>query len=165
MACSGYRRFDPTLIYVLLALLVILGLTIASPFISRLFDTLSADLASRRLEAAFQDVQHPDGTERLSAQTARGNFYGEQGWDLFVGEIRCYEGNEETVLSAYAEQVVDGRAISVLFLENGEIPVETSHSFPEALSDIAAWGLDPDTRQEPLYMVYVMISTQAGSGR
>jgi hypothetical protein len=157
MACSGYNRnYDYSLIYVLLAVVVICGLNVASPFINRAFDRISADFMLRELEAGLQDVQHPAGAERVSARSLKGNFAGgEQGWDLFAGEIYRYDGDRQAVLSKYAQQEVGGRAVETLFLEDGRLPAGTD--LPDSLSDIEAWGLPADAGQASLYLVYVAV--------
>jgi hypothetical protein len=82
-----------------------------------------------------------------------------------VGEVRRYDGSQETVLAAYAHQEVKGNPLQVLFIENGQIPVQVSHSLPEPLNDLTGWELPSDVGQQPLYMVYLLVVDYEGSMR
>jgi hypothetical protein len=157
------RNTDPTLIYVMLAMAVTCCVTIAGQFfIKPAFTNIQADLALHDFEAAFEEVQHPAGSERLSLRSARGEFTGEeQGCDFFVGEVRQYDSSEEDILSAYAGQVVSGHPIQVLSLQEGQIPARLIYSLPGTLKDLAGWEL-PSDAGEPLYMVYLMIVDDEG---
>jgi hypothetical protein len=87
-------------------------------------NNLTKNITLQEFETAFQDVQHAAGTERLSLRTAAGDFAdSEQGCDFFVGEVRRYEGSQETILAAYTHQAVEGNPIQVLFIEGRQIPV------------------------------------------
>ena len=156
---ATYRNVNHSLIYVMLAMVVICCLSIAGPFIIRpAMNNVVRAIALQEFETAFQEVQHPVGTESLSLRTTVGDFAdSEQGCDFYVGEVRSYDGNEDVILAVYAHQVVRDNPIQVLFLEGGEIPVQMSHSLPEPLNDLMEWGLPSDAGQSPLYMVYVAV--------
>lgn len=167
MPMASYKNTNYSLIYVILAMVVICCLSIAEPGIIRPFiNKLAGNITLREFEKAFQDVQHPTGTERLSLRTAVGDFAdSEQGCDFFVGEARRYDGNEEVILTAYAYQAVMDNPIRLLFLEDGRIPAQTSHSLPEPLSDLAGWELPSEVGRQPLYMVYLMVVGYEGDLR
>lgn len=167
MACSGHRNVDYSLIWVILAIIAICALTVAGPSLSRLFQSISNELAGGEelegLATAFQGTQHPAGTERVSSRSLLGEFTGgEQGCDFYVGEIRSYSDSQDVVLSAYSDQEVSGHPIQVQFLEGRQIPSQEGSALPESLNDVADWQLPLDVGQQQLYMVYVMVVDYGG---
>jgi hypothetical protein len=165
MPMPTYRNVNYSLIYVLLALVIICLLTIAGPLvIDPATNNLKKSMALQEFKAAFQDVQHAAGTEHLSLHTEAGDFAdGEQGCDFFVGQVRRYDGSQETILAAYAHQEVKGNPVHVLFIEDGQIPVQASHPLPEPLDDLAGWKLSSNAEQQPLYVVYLLVVGYEGS--
>lgn len=167
MPMPTYKNTSYSLIYAVLGIVLICCLSIAGPLIIRpAINNLAGSITLREFETAFQDVQHPTDTERLSMRTAMGDFAdSEQGCDFYVGEVRRYDGGEEVILVAYAHQAVSGNPIQVLFLEDGRIPDQMNHSLPEPLNDLAEWGLSSEAGQQPLYMVYLVVVGYEGDLR
>jgi len=87
----------------------------------------------------------------------------QRGCDFFVGQVRRNDGNQETILAAYAHQEVEGNPVQVLFIEDGQIPVQVSHSLPAPLNDLAGWELPSDAGQQPLYVVYLLVMGYEGN--
>ena len=167
MACSGHRNIDYSLIQVILAVIVICALTVASPSLRRLFQSISNELGGGEelegLATGFQGIQHPAGTEQVSSRSLLGEFTGgEQGCDFYVGEIRSYSDSQDVVLSAYSDQEVSGHPIQVQFLEGGQIPSQEGSALPDSLNDVADWQLPLEVGQQQLYMVYVMVMDYGG---
>jgi predicted PurR-regulated permease PerM len=95
------RNVDYSLLYVLLALVVIVVLAIVGPSVSSILNKIPQNVALQEFETAFRDVQHPAGTERLALRTEVGDFAdGERGCDFFVGQVRAYDGDQESILAA-----------------------------------------------------------------
>lgn len=159
------RNVDYSLIHMWIAIAIIICLLIAGPLVIKpAMDNAMQSIALQGFERAFQDVQHPAGTERLSLRTKVGDFSdSEQGCDFFVGEIRRYDSSQETILATYADQKVEDNPIQMLFIENGQIPVPMGHSLPEPLDDLKEWGLASDAEQQPLYMVYLLVVGDEGN--
>lgn len=158
------RNTDYSLIYAGVAIVIICCLSIAGPrVIKPAMNDLAGRVALQEFEAAFQEVQHPVGTERLSLRTATGDFaHSEQGCDFYVGEVRDYDGDQAEILAAYAHQEVRGNPVQVLFLDDGQIPAQMRDSLPEPLNDLAAWELPSDAGQQ-LYMVYLVVVGYEGN--
>jgi hypothetical protein len=155
------------LIWVALAILLIFCLSIAQPLIIKpAMNDLAGKLALQDFETAFQEIQHPAGTARLSLRTAMGDFTdGEQGCDVYVGEVRRYDGRPEAMLATYSHQTVKGNPLQVLWLEGGQIPAQTSHTLPKPLDNLAGWELPSDAEQQALYMVYLMVVDYEGDSK
>lgn len=164
MPMPGHRNVDRSLLYVLLAIVLIVFLRVAgSLVIEPAWNHLGGSMALREIETAFREVQHPTGSERLSMRSEVGEFTGgEQGCDFYVGEVRRYEGSEEVVLAAYAGQSVNGNPLQVLFFEGGRIPVQMSRVLPEPLNDLAGWELGTGVGGQSLYMVYLLVVDAEG---
>lgn len=158
------RNVDYSLIKVWLAVIVIVLLTVlGDSVILPAFNNLQRSIELQGIEATFKELRHPIGTERLSLRTAAGDFSdSEQGCDFYVGEVRSFDGDEEIILAAYADQVVRDNPLQVLFLEGGEIAPQTSYSLPEPLNDLDEWELPSDVGRSRLYMVYLAIEGYAG---
>ena len=165
MPMPTYKNTNYSLIYATLAIVVICCLSIAGPhFIQPALNNMAGKLVLREFETAFQDVQHPTGTEYVSLRTAMGNFGGsEQGCDFSLGEVRRFEGSEDVILAAYMDQEVKGYPIQVVFLDGGQIPDQVGDSLPEPLNDLADWEIPPDVEQQALYMVYLAILNYEGN--
>jgi type II secretory pathway pseudopilin PulG len=159
------RNVDYSLIYVLLAVVVIAVLSIVgSRVIKPAMNNLQKDIALQEFETAFESVQHAAGTERLSLRTAAGDFTdSERGCDFFVGQVRAYDGDQEAVRAAYADQNVEGIPVQVLFVEDGQMPAQLSQSLPESLDGLAGWELAPNAAQQPLYVVYLLVAGYEGN--
>ncbi len=158
MPLPSDRNYDNSLFYVILALLLISCLVIATPFTGRIFRDVSAKLALREFERAFQEAQHPPGTERLATRSAMGEFTeSEQGCDFFLGEARRYGGDIETILAFYARQTVKGYPIHAIALESGKASLEIGLFLPDSLNDLAEWGIAVDAGMQQLYMVYTAV--------
>ena len=167
MPMPAYRNTNCSLIFVLLAIGLICGLSIAGPRVIRpAMNKLAGSMVLQEFETTFQDVQHPAGTERLSLRTTMGNYVNnEEGCDLYVGEVRRYDSSEEVILAAYNDQEVNDNPIQVVFIESGRIPARVSDSLPEPLNDLARWELPPGVELQPLYMVYLMVVDYEGDLR
>jgi hypothetical protein len=167
MPMASYKNTSHSPIYVILVMVAICLLSIAEPRIIRPFvNRLAGNMTLWEFETAFQDIQHPTGTEPLSLRTAVGDFAdSEQGCDFFLGEVRRYDGNEEVIRTAYVDQAVMDNPIQVLFLEDGRIPAQMGHSLPEPLGDLAGWELPSEVGRQPLYMVYLMVVGYEGDLR
>lgn len=167
MPMPTYRTTNISLIYALLAVGIICGLSIAGPLVIRpAMNELAGKTVLQEFEAAFQDVQHPAGTERLSLRTNWGANSGtEQGCDIYIGELRRYEGGEEHILAAYVGQEVSGNPLQVVFLERGRIPALVSESLPEPINNLAVWELPPGAELQPLYMVLLVVVDYEGDLR
>ena len=75
MPMPAYRNTNYSLIFVLLAMGLICGLTIAGPRVIRpAMNKLAGSMVLQEFETTFQDVQHPAATERLSLRTTMGNY-------------------------------------------------------------------------------------------
>jgi hypothetical protein len=159
MPMPNYRNTNLPLIYGLLAIVIICGFSIAGPFtLQPAMNDLAKNITLQEFETAFQDVQHPAGTERLSLRTKMENYVNnDEGCDIYVGEVRRYNSSEEVILAPYHDQEVNDNPIQVVFFESGRIPAVVSDSLPEPLNDLVGWGLPPGVKQQPLYMVYLMI--------
>jgi hypothetical protein len=159
------RNLDYSLIYVLLGMVVICFLVIAGPLvITPAFDTLKKNNALREFETAFQDVQHPVGTERFALRAEAGDFAdSERGCDFFVGEVRRYDGGQEAILTAYESQQVAGNPVQVRFIEAGQMPVQIGQPLPVPLDDLAGWELPSAAAQRSLYLVYLWVAGYEGS--
>jgi len=167
MPMPAYRNTNYSLIFVLLAIGLICGLSIAGPRVIRpAMNKLAGSMVLQEFETAFQDVQHPAATERLSLRTVMGDFYDSvQGCDFYIGEVRRFTGSEEVILAAYVDQEVSGNPLQVVFLEGGRIPAWVRDSLPEPLNDLAGWELPPGVEQQPLYMVYFVVVDYDGELR
>jgi hypothetical protein len=166
MPMPTYRNTNCSPVLVLLAMVLICVLFFTGPVLRPAINKLAGSMALRKFETAFQDVQHPVGTERLSLHTSRGDFTGsEKGCDFFVGEIRSYAGREEGIMAAYTGQVIKGNPLQVVFLEDGQIPARVSDSLPEPLDNLAGWDLPPGTETETLYMLYLLVVDYEGNLR
>jgi hypothetical protein len=167
MPMPTYRNTNYSLIYVLLAMVLICGLAIAGPLVIRpAMNNLSGSIALNKYKIAFQDIQHPAGTERLALRTSMGDFTGiDQGCDFFVGEVRRYNGREDAIIGAYADQAISGNPLQVMFIEGGLIRTQVSNFLPEQLDNLSAWGLPPGAEQQPLYMVYLVVLDYEGDLR
>jgi len=153
-----YKNTNYSLFYALLALMVICCLGIAGRVIRPAVNKLSSSTELRDLERAFEALQHPAGSLSLSRRTANGILTdAEKGCDLFVGEIRQFDGDREEISPVYARQLVSGYPLKVLFLDNGEFPVETGAFLPESLSTLAGWDLPPASTAQPMYLVYLLV--------
>ncbi len=158
MPMPTYRNTNYSLIYVLLAMVLICGLAIAGPVIRPAMNNLSGSIALHKFETAFRDVQHPVGTELLSLRTLMGDFAGiDQGCDFYVGEVRRYSGSEEVIIIAYADRAIRDNPLQVVFIESGQIPARVSNFLPEPLDNLAGWELPPGVEQQALYMVYLLV--------
>jgi len=163
MACSGYRNTDYSMIWVFLAIIVICVLTVASPYVEKQFQSINNDLIGeekiQELEVAFQEIQHPAGTERISSRNFIGEFTGgKQGCDFFVGEIRSFSGEQEGVLTAYSDQQIIGNPVQTVSLDNMQIPDSVSSALPATLNNLADWKLPGVAEQRQLYLVYVTVA-------
>lgn len=136
-----------------------LRLSIAGPFIIQpAINNVFGNITLKEFMAAFQKVHHPDGTVGLSLQTAMGAFFdSEQCCDFYVGEVRRYDGSEDIIRSAYADQTVKGNPLQFVNLEGGQLPILLRNSLPEPLNNPAGWDLPSDAGRQSLYMVYIMV--------
>jgi hypothetical protein len=166
MPMPTYRNTNCSPVFVLLAMVLICVLFFTGPVLRPAMNKLLGGMALRKFETAFQDVQHPVGTERLSLRATMGDFPGiELGCDFFVGEVRSYVGSEEGIIAAYTGQVIKGNPLQVVFLENGQIPARVSDSLPVPLDNLTGWDLPPGMEQQPSYMVYLLIADYVGNLR
>jgi hypothetical protein len=147
MPMPTYRNTNYSPIYVLLAMVLICGLAIIGPLVIRpAMNNLSGSIELHKFKTAFQDTQHPVGTERLALRTSMGDFTGiDQGCDFFVGEVRRYNGSIEIIKAAYADQAISGNPLQVVFIEEGLMPTQVSDFLPELLDNLAGWELPPGT--------------------
>ena len=166
MPMPTYRNTNYSAIYALLGMALICIMSIVGPFFRPVINNLAGGTVLREFKTAFQDSQHPAGTERLSLHTKMGEFAGsEQGCDFYVGEVRRYDDNMKVILASYADQETSGYPLQVVFLEEGRIPDQVSSSLPEPLNDLAGWELPPGVEQQPLYLVYLMVVDHEGNLR
>ena len=166
MPMPSYRNTNYSPFYALLAMVLICILSIVGPVFRPVITNLAGSVVLREFEAAFQDVQHPAGTERLSVQAKMGEFTGsEQGCDFYVGELRYYDGNKQAILAYYADQATSGFPLEVVLLEGGRIPGQVSGSLPEPLNDLAGWKMPSGVEQQSLYMVYLLVVDNEGDLR
>lgn len=161
-----YRNTNYTPIFALLGMALICILSIATPVFQPVINNLAGGIVLHGFETAFQDMQHPYGTEHLSGQATMGEFAGsEQGCDFFVGEARRFDGNKEIILANYSRQTITSRPLQVVFLESGQIPAAERKSLPEPLNDLASWELPSGVAQQPVYLVYLLAVDYAGDLR
>ena len=166
MPMPSYRNTNYTPLYALLAMVLICIMSIAGPVFRPVITNLAGGTVLQEFKDAFQDVQHPAGTEHLLLRTKMGEFTGsEQGCDLFVGEVRRYDDNMKVILASYADQETSGYPLQVVFLERGRIPELVSNSLPEPLNDLTGWELSSGVEQQPLYMIYLMVVDYEGNLR
>ena len=159
MPMPTYRSTNYSLIYATLAVVVICVLSITGRgFLRPAVNNMLGGIELRKFKSEFQDLPHPAGTERLSLRTAKGVLTaGDTGCDLFVGEVRQFDGNEEVICAAYTDQTVRGNPIQVAFFEYGQLPAQASKLLPEPLNDLAGWDLPLEAGEQPLYMVYIEV--------
>jgi len=158
MGCGG-RHTNYELIHVLLAILVICGLTILGPFTQRAFNSIIATFTLDEFETAFAALQHPDGTERLVLRKMAGNLAAsDKGNDFFVGEVRRSTGDTQAIARAYANQTIPNAGdLHILFITDGVFPPNESSDLPETLNSPAEWGLTKDQTNQPLYLIYILV--------
>ena len=155
-----YDRYrDYSLIYVWIAIIIICCLTFAGPrYVQPIFNDMQAKIELQDFETTFSNIQHPAGTEQVSLRTLKGDFDGNgQGCDFFLGAIRNYAGDKETINTTYAGQMVKDYPIQMALLNGGQISEETAVNLPESLKNLAAWELPADTSEQSLYMVYLVV--------
>ena len=166
MPMPSYRNTNYSPLYALLAMVLICIMSIAGPVFRPIITNLAGSVVLREFEAAFQDVQHPAGTDRLSVQAKMGEFAGgEQGCDFFVGEVRRYDSKKDVIFAFYADHANTSIPLKVVFIENGQIPAQESKSLSEPLNDLAGWELPSDGELQPLYLVYLLVVDNAGDLR
>lgn len=159
-----YPHKNYSLITMWIAIGVICCLLVAGErFIQPVFNDIMGDINLDSFEKAFQELQHPLESEYLAYSSELGHFSGNQGGcDLFLGEIRRYDGNQEAILAAYPGQDVKGHPLQVAFLSGDEIPNVRVDSLPAPLGDLAGWELPPGVDQDTLYLVYLVILDDEG---
>src|SRR3989304_2511720 len=143
MPMPAYKNTNSSMVYGLLAMLLICVLAVTGPLgIRPALNNLSARISLQKFVAAFQDLQHPVGTERLSLRTSMGDFAGiDQGCDFYVGEVRSFSGSKQDISVAYTDQEIGGNPLQVVYIESGQIPAKLSNSLPEPLDNLSGWGL------------------------
>ena len=155
----NYAPLHALLAMVLTCLLLFLGQRVIQPA----FEGLTRETLLENYRAAFEQVRHPVGTERLALRAlvihpgASG-----QGCDLFAGELRRADGQLDAIPAAYAGQQAGGAPLQVLFLAEGALPASAGTMLPQPLGDLAGWDL-PDPAQVPDYLVFVLLLGEDGS--
>ena len=162
-----HRNVNYTLIYVLLAVMVVCCLSVIGPrVIEPAVRDWAKETALQNFETGFQEVHHPPGTEHLSHRAAIGDFSNnDQGCDIFIGEVRRYHQHEDEIVEAYLGQDVKEYPIQVVFLDDGHMPDGVVEAFPETLESAAAWDLPEELEhQQELYLVYLVALGYQGIG-
>lgn len=162
MACSGRQRGHYSPLWALVGMMAICVLMAAGSWLEDRFHSMSNEMGGgeRReaLAAALEMSEHPTGSETAARRSLAGEFAeGEAGCDLFAGEMRSYDGNQDAVLRTYEEQLVEEARMQVVFLEAGQIPEPAAGGLPDLLSDLAEWDPAGEAGDRPLTIVYVMI--------
>jgi len=101
-------------------------------------------------------VAHPGGTVRVSSHQAVGLISGNGNHcNYFVGELRRYTGDPQTIADFYAAQAVPD--LGLLFIENGEFPaLGLDEVLPYRLDVLSAWLDSPAAPRDHLYLVYLL---------
>jgi hypothetical protein len=159
MPMPSYRNTNYSLIYATLAIMVICCLTFAGPrYIRPATNKILGGIELRNYEKAFQDLQHPVGTTPLSLRTTMGVLTdAEQGCDFFVGEVRQFDGTQESISTAYTDQSVNDVPIQVAFLEDGQLPAQVGAFLPETINTLAGWDLPSGSAGHQMYLVYLLV--------
>jgi hypothetical protein len=164
MPMPTYRNINYSPLIALLGVALICIISIGGYTLRPVMNGLAGDMVLREFEAAFRNLQHPTGTERLSVQAKIGEFAGnKQDCDFFVGEVRSLDGSKETILSTYADQTLSGNPLGVVFLETGHLPDQANSSLPEPLNDLSNWEWPLGVEQQPLYLIYLMVTDYEGN--
>jgi hypothetical protein len=153
------RNTEPSFIYAVLAVLVIICMSIVSRCTKPMMNNVLKDMKLQEIEVAFSEIQHPGQTERITLQKAAGLLTdSSKSCDFFVGEVRSYSDNQDQILAYYAGQKVksDGE-IRVIFIEDKTIPVANKPDLPDAFNALSQWNIDPTRLEQPLYIVFVFL--------
>lgn len=159
-----YKNTNYSMIYVMLAMIVICCLSIAGPrIIQPGINNIAGFFELREFENAFREIKHPPGTENISLHTKLGEFGGnEHGCDFFIGEVRHYEESEDFNFAAYIDQEVRAFPLQVLILDDGQIPNLAFDTIPAPLNNLAEWKLPSNVEQQSLYIVYLLVLDYEG---
>lgn len=159
MPMPYYPNKNYSLITMWIAIGLICCLLVAGErFIQPAFNDIIGDINLASFEKGFQELQHLPESESLASRVELGDFdrY-QQGCDLFLGEIRRYQGSPDAVLAAYQGKEVKGYALQVVFLAGDQIPAANLDPLPEPLDNPAGWGLPSTGDQDALYLVYLLV--------
>ena len=121
-------------------------------------DYLHHDYNLNREVNAFRQLKHPAGTSRVAFKKYMGLYLGNGNHcDTFVGELRRYSGDGQSIESFYAGQTAADLGVNVVFLENGEFPEQVQKwSLPSYRLDFVSMWLDsPATPRDHLYLIYI----------
>jgi len=160
MPMPTYKNTNYSLFYITLAIMVICCLTITgAKFIKPAINKMLAKNDLKNFQRAFRDLQHPADTARLSLRSSLCVLTdAEQGCDVFVGEIRQFDGDQQAISTFYTDQSVRSNPIQVAFLEEGRLPVQVSVFLPETLNTLSGWDLPPGSAGKPMYLVYLLVA-------
>ncbi len=107
--------------------------------------------------AAFREIEHPPGTSEIGFQSLVTLVGNGNHCDYFVGEMRQFTGERQTIVEFYTGQKVQEQPLVVAFVENGEFPHETSLRFlPRGLDNPRNWLDSPSVSLENVYVVYIL---------
>ena len=155
------RNVNYSLIYVLLAVIVICVLTFCGPrvnqqgFQERVLEEFKSD---------FQALEHIPGTETLVHQAIIGDFGDyEYGCDLFLAEVRQSDAHVDEIKANYLEQEVQGSPVQIIFIRDGQILNPEMNAIPEPLNNLAALQLGTEIDQQNQYLVYLFVEGYEGS--
>lgn len=147
-----------SLIKVIIAILVIICISIISPLVIKpKMNDMAKDLALQELETAFNTINHPDNTERVSLEKVAGTLTDHsQGCDFFIGEVRSYQGPRDNIRAFYAgKSIKDYGVVRVIFIEDNSIPEANQSELPNNFNTLSQWNLEPTRLLQSLYIVYV----------
>ena len=118
-------------------------------------DVLLHDYALYRYSQAFRRISHPANTSPVSYKKYVGLISGNGNHcNYFLGELRRYSGDRQTISSFYAGQDYTGLGDGLMFIENGEFPAAGRNWLPPDLAVLSAWLDSPDQPRDHLYLVY-----------
>jgi hypothetical protein len=152
------QKPDTSLIKMIIAILVIICISIISPHvIEPMMNNVTKDITLQELETAFNGIDHPDNTERISLEKVAGTLSDNgKGCDFFVGEVRSHQGSRDNIRAHYdGKSIEDYGAVRVIFIEDNAIPEVNKLDLPNNLNTLSQWNLEPAKIQQSLYIVYV----------
>ena len=120
-------------------------------------DFLLHDYTLYREVKAFRQIEHPAGTSRITFKKYLGLYLGNGNHcDYFIGELRRYTGEQQSIESFYSDKVVADLGVGVAFVENGEFPEQFRQwNLPYRLDSLSVWLDSPTEPRDHLYLVYI----------
>jgi hypothetical protein len=146
------KRFKGRIRYIFLTIVLICLVICAIPAAAVGGSMLSHQL--KLLDAAryFARVPHPPGTVKVDAYQEIGLLYGNGNHcDIFVGEMRTYNGDQSAIKNFYQQSQYD---VGVIFPENGDFSETSRFELPYGHTRISEWKIPPGVDLHHLYVVF-----------